>query len=356
MNQKPTSHDLDRRSANRGGLNRREFLAGATLAATSVSAANLQAAQQPAAVPPRQRASETAVKALFDSLTDEQRKQMCFDWNHVDPDRGLLRSYVSNNWRITSQSLRSKFYTGEQKLLIHDIFKGLIQPDWYGRFLKQARDDNNGLPWGSVQGLAIFGTPGSQRFECVITGRHMTLRADGNTVDHAAFGGPIFYGHKIGAEPADHEGNIFWSQGLAANKLCQMLDGRQRKLALVEQTPVKEYQVGFRGPSGKFEGIPVPELSGDQKVELQRVLETLVAPFRTEDQDEVRQCLKKQGGLDQCSLAFYTDKDIGKDGVWDNWRLEGPSFVWYFRGTPHIHVWVNVADDAAVPFRPRKPA
>jgi hypothetical protein len=52
--------------------------------------------------------------------------------------------------------------------------------------------------------------------------------------------------------------------------------------------------------------------------------------------------------LDKCSLAFYTDQDLGNDRVWDNWRLEGPSFVWYFRGHPHVHVWVHVADDASV--------
>ena len=40
---------------------------------------------------------------------------------------------------------------------------------------------------------------------------------------------------------------------------------------------------------------------------------------------------------------------MGDDQVWDCWRLEGPSFVWYFRGTPHVHVWVNVADDPSVP-------
>jgi len=34
--------------------------------------------------------------------------------------------------------------------------------------------------------------------------------------------------------------------------------------------------------------------------------------------------------------------------VWDNWRLEGPSFVWWFRGSPHVHVWVNVADSPDV--------
>ena len=70
--------------------------------------------------------------------------------------------------------------------------------------------------------------------------------------------------------------------------------------------------------------------------------------FRADDKEEALECLKKQGGLDTCSLSFYSDKDIGKDGVWDNWRLEGPSFVWYFRGEPHVHVWVNIADDASV--------
>ena len=76
---------------------------------------------------------------------------------------------------------------------------------------------------------------------------------------------------------------------------------------------------------------------------------SLVEPYRKEDQDEALACLKKQGGLDKCRLAFYKDGDLGDDGEWDNWRLEGPSFVWYFRGTPHVHVWVNVADDPSVP-------
>ena len=343
---------LDCESVKNGELNRRDFLVGATAAAAAVCTAGLKAAPQAAAAPTKKYASETAVKALYVSLTEQQRKEMCFDWNHVDPQRGLLRAYVHNNWRITPHRLKSKFYTKNQQRLIHDIFKGLIHPDWYDKFLKQNHDDNQGLPWGTTQGLAIFGTPGGDRFECVITGRHMTLRADGNTTDHAAFGGPIFYGHKIGVEPADHEGNIFWPQGLAANKVCRMLDGKQRKQALIATRP-RESAVGFRGKDGELPGIPVTELTADQKEELQKVLQSLLEPFRTEDQSEVRQCLKKQGGLDKCSLVFYTDGDIGEDGVWDNWRLEGPSFVWHFRGTPHIHVWVNVADDPSVPYRPK---
>ena len=92
----------------------------------------------------------------------------------------------------------------------------------------------------------------------------------------------------------------------------------------------------------------IEELSKDQREEMEKVLTTLIEPYRQVDQQEVRSCLKAQGGLDACHLAFYRDEDIGEDEVWDNWRLEGPAFVWYFRGSPHVHVWVNIADDPRV--------
>jgi hypothetical protein len=177
----------------------------------------------------------------------------------------------------------------------------------------------------------------------------MTIRADGHSQAHVAFGGPIFYGHAASGfnEKPGHPNNVFWEQARKANFVYQMLDGKQRGLALIETRP-EESAVAFQGKNGKFPGIPVTEMSKDQKGELQKVLLALLEPYRKEDQDEALECLRKQGGLDKCSLAFYKEGDIGKDGEWDNWRLEGPSFVWYFRGEPHVHVWVNVADDAAV--------
>ena len=56
-----------------------------------------------------------------------------------------------------------------------------------------------------------------------MTGRHMTLRCDGNSTEHVAFGGPIFYGHAASGfnEKADHPGNVFWPQALAANKVYE---------------------------------------------------------------------------------------------------------------------------------------
>jgi hypothetical protein len=140
---------------------------------------------------------------------------------------------------------------------------------------------------------------------------------------------------------------VYWEQALEANKVYEMLDGKQREKAAVAKTP-KEQDVQFQGAEGKFPGIAVADLSSDQKEQMQKVLQKLVEPYRQSDRDEVLACLKTQGGLDKCALAFFTDNDLGSDKVWDNWRLEGPSFVWNFRSVPHVHCWVNIADSADV--------
>ncbi len=41
-------------------------------------------------------------------------------------------------------------------------------------------------------------------------------------------------------------------------------------------------------------------------------------------------------------------KDICGQASMTFWRLEGPAFIWHFRGIPHVHTWVHVADDPAV--------
>ena len=335
---------------------RRDFL---RVSAASVAAGTLPLFAVPkaaAAGPAKSAPAETAVKALYDSLTEKQREAVCFAWDHEDDARGLLRTHVSNNWQITKPSIRSDFYTKDQQATAHDVFRGLVNPEWYDRFVKQLKDDTGGRPWGDRQSLAIFGEPGSDKFEMVLTGRHQTLRADGNTQDHVAFGGPIFYGHAAQGfdEEAAHPGNVFWPQAVAANGVYQMLDEKQRARALVKKSP-RESAVGFHGKKAaeQIPGLSIADLAGDQKAEMQKVLALLVEPFRKSDQDEALAALKAQGGLDACRLSFFADSDIGDDKVWDNWRLEGPSFVWYFRGDPHVHVWVNVADDPAVKLNAR---
>ncbi len=307
----------------------------------------LRAAEQGASAAASQ-SSESLVKLLYEALTPGQREKVCFAWDHKDPERGLLRTRVANNWDITDQYVNDNFYTDDQRALIRAVFESLYQPDWHAKIDQQLDDDSGGF--GEQNSIAIFGEPGGEHFEFVLTGRHMTVRCDGNTTEHVAFGGPIFYGHAADGfdEGPTHPGNVFWPQAVEANKLYQALDGKQQQLALVKQGLPREQRVGFQGTDGTFQGIPLTEFSSDQRERVQEVLRKLVEPYRQNDRDEVIACLNQLGGLDACHLAFYQQGDIGKDGVWDNWRLEGPSFVWHFRGSPHVHVWVNVANDPAV--------
>ncbi len=327
-------------------LDRRKFLqssaATAAVASTVASASTALADKKPSVSP----AAETLVGRLYGTLSDKQKKDVCFDWDHQHKRRGLLRTFVANNWMVTKREIISDFYSDEQQDLIQQVFESIVHPSWHKRYYQQLEDDCGGF--GHEQSIAIFGKPGDDKFEFVLAGRHMTLRCDGNTADHVAFGGPIFYGHapQFNEDPK-HTDNVFWSQALAANDLYKMLDGKQQEQARVAKTP-REQSVAFKGEKGKFTGLAGSDMSSDQKEHLQKVLGLMVEQYRQGDRAEAMKCIEAQGGLDACNLSFYTDQDLGKDKVWDNWRVEGPSFVWHYRGAPHVHVWVNLADSPKV--------
>jgi len=330
-------------------LSRRTFLKTGGAVAAGLGAGSLPLGNHALGAPASDKPqAESIVKLLYESLDDKQKGEICFDWNYVDKRRGLLRTRIQNNWKITRPSIKSDFYTQDQQQMIRDIFKGITNPAWLDRWDRQLKDDVGGF--GNRQSIAIFGTPDSGKFEFVLASRHMTLRCDGDSADHVAFGGPILYAHEGEGlyEKPGHPNNVFWHQALEATELYNMLDGKQQRQALVVTGMPTEEAVGFRGPKGEFQGLPCSELSQDQMEHLQGILKLLLEPFRTSDRAEALECLKAQGGLEKCNLAFYKEGDLGSDEIWDNWRLEGPSFVWYFRGKPHVHVWVNVADDPSV--------
>ena len=329
---------------NQSQINRRHFLQATGAAALAGTALPALAA--------RKATSESLVKTLYDTFDAKQRKAVCFPWDYKNHN-GLLRKHISNNWLITKPLIRSAFFTSDQQDLIRAIWEGLLNPNWVERFDQQLQHDMKG--WGKRQAIAIFGKPGSGKFEFVQSGRHGTLRCDGDSADHVAFAGPIMYGDEGSSgyfEKAAHPDNIFWHQALEANKLHGMLDGSLRKQALVKEAP-DEGEIAFRGPKGHFTGAPVANMARDQKEHLQQILSLLLEPFRQSDQDEAVAALKKNGGLDKCHLTFYQRDDLGRDGIWDNWRLEGPAFVWHWRGAPHVHVWVHVADTPKVELNSR---
>jgi hypothetical protein len=309
-------------------VDRRDFLktiGGAALAgavgSTFWSLPGAYAAPGPAST------AETAVGQLYGSLTEAQKQAICLPFDHA------LRQNINANWHVTKTKVGT-FFNAEQKQLIDQIVRNVTSPDGYERMLKQMEFDDGGIDAYSV---AIFGEPGKSTFEWELTGRHLTLRADGNSVAKAAFGGPIIYGH--GEE--DPDANLFQYQTKQVNEVFKALDAKQAMQALVSKAP-KEDAVALQGESGTFPGIGVGSLSSDQKELVLKTIQVLLAPYRKEDADEAIEILKTTGGTDKLHMAFYQQGDLKNDKVWDIWRVEGPSFVWHFRGAPHVHAYINI--------------
>jgi hypothetical protein len=289
--------------------------------------------------------SETLVAQFYKSLSEAQKKEICFPFDHE------LRSKVDNNWFIVKPRIGT-FLNKDQQQMVHDIFMGLHSEEYADKVYKQVHEDSGKIGFNG-SAVAMFGEPG-QKFEFVFTGRHVTRRCDGNSVEGEGFGGPIFYGHAAHGfyEKADHPDNIYWYQALQANEVFKALDGKQRKLALLE-TPRPEHHtetVALKGVDKDIVGIPMTELTADQKGLVRKVMADLLAPFRKSDSDKALKMIE-DAGFDHLHMAFFNGKDsegnsydIGNDGVWDVWQLEGPNMVWYFRGEPHVHTWVHVRE------------
>lgn len=281
---------------------------------------------------------ETLVATLHKSLRPDQKKVVAFPFDHP------LRSKVDNNWQITKTI--ADVFDKDQQAMIRDIYKGLHSAEYVDKVYEATVHDQQGDGLEGGCSVALFGEPGTGKFEFVLTGRHVTRRCDGDSVAGAAFGGPMFYGHQPGPkfmEDPKHTGNAYWFQAMRANDVFEALDGKQRTAALLASPRAEKASdtVKLSGKKKGLPGVPLAELSADQKALVGKVLRDLLAPFRKGDADEAMKLVEGQG-MDNLHMAFFKAEDLGGDGIWDIWQVEGPSMLWYFRGAPHVHVWAHI--------------
>ena len=313
-------------------LSRRQFLTQGSAALGGLLSSPALAAKAPAAT------SETLVQQLHGSLNATQRAALCLPYD--DP----LRLKVDNNWHIRPQRLRDVL-NADQQDLVRQIFDGLHSEAYKKEVWRQFDHDNKRDGGFASASIALFGEPGSGKFEFVLTGRHCTRRCDGDSAAGTAFGGPIFYGHAARSfyEKPNHPDNAYWFQAVRANEVFQALDGKQREVALLGDSRGENgtQTVALSGKKAGLPGLRVGEMSSDQQGLVRAVLADLMKPFREADAAEAMK-LVEAGGFADLHLAFYKNEDVGEDGVWDVWQIEGPHVVWYFRGDPHVHCWAHV--------------
>jgi hypothetical protein len=322
-------------------FDRRSFIRvlGGTTAALAVGGAAPQLlADAPATAKPAKtvKPAEALVKELFASLKDDQKPQAVYAWNH-----GAGKGQRATRLRMYNKSLGAtigKIYSKPQQDLISQIIKAISSgEEGLNQLTRKGTWDASGDLTNC--GAHIFGDPTKGKYSWVLSGHHLTVRCDGNSEEGAAFGGPLYYGHSPNGYS---DRNVFYYQTKAVLGAFDALDEKQRKAALIGNPGELEPSIRFKGPMANYGGIAYKDLSSDQKALIEKVMRTILTPFRKEDADEVMTIIKANGGMEKIHLGFFKEKDT-KEGQWNFWRLEGPGFVWNFRVLPHVHTYVNIS-------------
>jgi hypothetical protein len=280
--------------------------------------------------------AEGLICELYATLSAEQKSQLVRPYDDGGKDN-LTRKKTFNAPPLGSDKRISNSYTKPQQELIRRIVRSIMSgDDAVERLSRHGHWDSSGSLEGC--GAAIFGTPdGQSPFAWVFSGHHLTLRCDGNSEPNSAWGGPIYYGH---SEPGYSSKNVYYYQTQQVQAVFDALDEKQRTQAMAKNNP-GEGGKGLRATNPRH-GVAYRDLSADQRALVERVMKTLLAPFRSEDVDEVMQIVKSNGGMELINLAFYKDEESTDKEPWHFWRLEGPGFVWNYRPLPHVHCFVNV--------------
>lgn len=278
---------------------------------------------------------------FYRSLTEEQRNTICLPIDHAK------REFVSNWWYICPEQRLHTYYTEEQRDLVQQIFDSLHHPDHREKMRWQVQKDLMGKI-ENTPSVGFFGTPEDPDFEFLYTGHHVTRRCNAHTDEGLGFGGrPIFYGNfaKGFHESKDHEGNPFWYQGLDFNEFVRSLDGPQREKILVGREPRNERPSEVIAKrKTDLPGLAGADLTKDQQTRLLETMRRMLACFRPDDVTATMKAIEDGKVIERLFVSCYGGKwDIGNDGVWDVWQIEGPDLVWYFRGKPHIHGYFHLA-------------
>jgi hypothetical protein len=323
-------------------LDRRGFIRVVSTAAVAATAgvpaiARARRADQPA------KPAEALILELFSSLDEQQKKSVLLPFDHGPKTAPTRLGMYNAALPAAPNTAIGKVYTKAQQELLDKIVRAMVAGEDGYRLISRLGTWDASKSFDNC-GAHFFGSPGKDaKYAWLFTGHHMTIRADGDFMDGAAWGGPMYYGHSPnGYVPA----NCFNFQTKQVLELAKALDEKQMKKAVIEGTPGEGAgSVKLRKPGEAKPGLSVTDMSKDQLALIEKVMRELMSPYRKEDGDEVMKIIKTRGGLEKLHLAFYRDKGANENERWHFWRLEGPGFIWNYRVLPHVHCFVNIGNE-----------
>ena len=287
---------------------------------------------------------DTLARRLYASLRDDQRADTCVSYDHP------LRQYHNRGVPGGGRAILFGF-DHDQRQTLTDLFYAGLSEDGRRRV-----PDEYFTRWGGVHTMRVLicGDPTAPPYQLILTGAHLNLRLGGKSREGAAFGGPQVYGDQRGNEVPGLPGNLYRDQFLLGQRLLRSLDEGRKKVALLDEAPVQT-QIELQGRRGSFPGLPVAEIRPEGKAIVRDLVERILSTYPPDDVTYARECLSAGGGLDALHVSYYrhgVDGDIPEGQVF---RVEGPGAVFYFRGYPHVHAFLNVAMDGDAPLSVGEP-
>lgn len=239
---------------------------------------------------PAARTVLTPVARWFEALDDVGKERLCLPFDHPS------RTQIHENWAVVEPTIGT--LPDLPRALCREVLLGLGDPAWRDRLFRVIDEDSGGL---ETYHVALFGRPDRPGpCELVLTGRHLTIRADGHRPGAFSRRGPFFLGH------ASETDNVWRYPDDRARRLFRSLDQAQRPRAF------SEYGIGF------------DDLNPTQAGRFRDLLASL-GPIVESDR-------AGPGSRLQCHRG-----DSG-DGFGSIWKIQGRGTSWSFHGVPHVHV------------------
>jgi len=292
--------------------------------------------------PPRSRnleaPRELAIR-FFESLNAKDRERVCVDYD--DP----LRQYHNRGVWGAGLSVNPVNLGWEQRGILTDLLHAGLSEAGRDRIPNEFF-----TRWPGVHSMYVLlcGNPKTPPYQLILTGPHLNLRIGGRSREGAAFGGPLVYGDQRGDSIQGLPANLYRFQFQTARRLFQSLRPEQQRLALQKTSPIQT-DIQLQGSQGSFAGVEIATLLPESRAIARELIEGILSTYPAEDVAYAWQCLEHNGGIEKLFLSYYEDSEVDRSRQFQNFRLEGPSAVFYFRGYPHVHAFVNVARDGDAP-------
>jgi hypothetical protein len=283
---------------------------------------------------------QTLATRFFDSLSAEDRQRACVEYDHP------LRQYHNRGVWGGGLSASPLELGWEQRRMLTDLLHAGLSEQGRQRVPNEFYTN-----WPGVHSMYVLlcGDPRKPPYQLLLTGAHLNLRIGGRSREGAAFGGPLVYGDQRGDSVQGLPGNLYRFQFELAQRLFQSLRPEQQQLAMQKVSPVQT-DIQVQGREGSFTGVEIATLPAGSRSTARELVGGILSTYPAEDAVYAWQCLEHNGGVERLFLSYYEDSEINSGSKqYQNFRLEGPAAVFYFRGHPHVHAFINVTMEGDAP-------